>query len=87
MRWHKKERNQDHMHVQPSSLYVHEAEVHYDASAYPRSKTTHNDIDVYLRPLVEELLLLWKDKGVRVWDDDKKENFDLRALLFVTIKD
>jgi hypothetical protein len=22
-----------------------------------------------------------------VWDDDKKESFDLRALLFVTIKD
>jgi hypothetical protein len=28
------------MYLQPSSLVVHEAEVHYDASAYPRSKAT-----------------------------------------------
>ena len=27
-----------------------------------------NDIDVYLRPLVDELLLLWKEEGVCVWD-------------------
>ena len=46
-----------------------------------------NDIDVYLRPPVDELLLLWKNKGVRVWDEYKQENFDLRALLFVTIND
>jgi hypothetical protein len=30
----------DTMHVQPSWFDVHEAEVHYDAGAYPRSKTT-----------------------------------------------
>ena len=30
-----------------------------------------NDIDVYLRPLVEELLLLWNIPGVRVWDEHK----------------
>lgn len=46
-----------------------------------------NDIDVYLRPLVEELLLLWSKPGVRVWDEYKQEHFDLRALLFVTIND
>ena len=46
-----------------------------------------NDIDVYLRPLVEELLLLWNKPGVRVWDEHKQEHFDLRALLFVTIND
>jgi hypothetical protein len=28
-----------------------------------------NDIDVYLRPLVDELLLLWKEEGVHMWDD------------------
>ena len=48
-------------------------------------KQPGNDIDVYLRPLVDELLLLWKNEGVRVWDEYKQENFDLRALLFVTI--
>ena len=50
-------------------------------------KQPGNDIDVYLRPLVDELLLLWKEEGVCVWDEYKQENFDLRALLFVTIND
>ena len=50
-------------------------------------KQPGNDIDVYLRPLVEELLELWRDEGVRVWDEHKHESFDLRALLFVTIND
>ena len=45
------------------------------------------EIDVYLRPLVEELQLLWNRLGVRVWDEHKQEHFDLRALLFVTIND
>ena len=34
-------------------------------------KQLGNDIDVYLRPLVEELLQLWNGKGVRVWDEHK----------------
>jgi hypothetical protein len=42
---------------------------------------------VYLRPLVDELLLLWKKEGVRVWDENNQENFNLRALLFITIND
>ena len=50
-------------------------------------KQPGNDIDVYLRPLVEELLHLWDKSGVRVWDEHKQEEFDLRALLFVTIND
>src|SRR5512134_4027087 len=48
-------------------------------------KQPGNDIDVYLRPLVEDLKLLWKKEGVPVWDEDKQEEFNLRALLFVTI--
>jgi hypothetical protein len=39
-------------------------------------KQPGNDIDVYLRPLVDELLLLWKKEGVRVWDENKQENFN-----------
>jgi hypothetical protein len=46
-----------------------------------------NDIDVYLRPLVDELLLLWNRSGVHVWDEHKQYHFDLRALLFETIND
>ncbi|KAK1647218.1 hypothetical protein QYE76_065023 [Lolium multiflorum] len=47
-------------------------------------KQPGNDIDVYLKPLVEELLQLWSLAGVRVWDEHKQEEFDLRAMLFVT---
>jgi hypothetical protein len=50
-------------------------------------KQPGNDIDVYLRPLVEELQLLWSKLGVRVWDEYKQEEFYLRALLFMTIND
>ena len=50
-------------------------------------KQPGNDIDVYLRPLVDELLQLWARPGVRVWEEHKGEEFDLRALLFVTIND
>ena len=50
-------------------------------------KQPGNDIDVYLRPLVDELLQLWAEPGVRVWDEHKQEEFDLQALLFVTIND
>src|SRR4051812_24698711 len=34
-------------------------------------KQPGNNIDVYLRPLVEELLNLWNGNGVRVWDEHK----------------
>jgi len=66
---------------------VYEAEVHYDAGAYPWPKQPGNDIDVYLKPLVDDLLLLRKEEGVRVWDAHAEEHFDLRALLFVTTND
>jgi hypothetical protein len=46
-----------------------------------------NDIDVYLRPLVDELLQLWATPGVPVWDEHEQVEFNLRALLFVTIND
>ena len=40
-------------------------------------KQPGNDIDVYLRPLVEELLHLWNEKGTHAWDEHKQEEFDL----------
>jgi hypothetical protein len=51
------------------------------------SKQPDNDIDLYLRSLVEQLLHLWVKPGVRVWDEHKQEPFDLQALLFITIND
>ena len=50
-------------------------------------KQPGNDIDVYLRPLVEELLQLWNGNGVCTWDEHKQDEFNLHALLFVTIND
>ena len=50
-------------------------------------KQPGNDIDVYLRPLVEEQLQLWNGNGVRTWDENQQEEFDLKALLFVTVND
>ena len=49
-------------------------------------KQPGNNIDVYLKPLIEELLMMWND-GVEVWNEDKRETFTLRAMLFVTIQD
>ena len=57
---------------------MHEAEVHYDANPHQGPRQPGNDIDVYLKPLVEELLVLWNKPGVRVWDEYKQEHFDLR---------
>ena len=34
----------------------------------PGPKQPGNDIDVYLKSLIEDLLLLWKEEGVRMWD-------------------
>ena len=53
----------------------------------PGPKQPGNDIDVYLKPLIEYLLLLWKEEGVRMWDAHAEEYFNLRALLFVTTND
>ena len=41
------------------------------------SKQPGNDIDVYLKPLIEELLLLWTETSVLVWDEYKQEHFNL----------
>jgi hypothetical protein len=35
-------------------------------------KQLGNDIDMYLRPLVDEFLQLWAEPGVRVWDEHKQ---------------
>ena len=52
----------------------------------PRPRQPSNDIDVYLKLLMEDLVVPWND-GVQVWDAYKLENFTLRAMLFITIQD
>jgi hypothetical protein len=66
---------------------VHKAEVIMIPVLIQSLKQPDNDIDVYLRPLVHELLQVRAKPGVRVWDEHKQEEFDLRALLFITIND
>jgi hypothetical protein len=50
-------------------------------------KQPNNDIDVYLRLLIDELKTLWAKEGVPVWDEKEKKTFDLQAFVFVTIND
>ena len=38
-------------------------------------KQPGNDIDVYLRPLVEKLLQLWREEGIRMWDEHEQKEF------------
>ena len=49
-------------------------------------KQPENDIDVYLAPLIEDLITLW-DKGIEVFDAYSQERFNLRAMIFCTIND
>ncbi|XP_062075345.1 uncharacterized protein LOC133779394 [Humulus lupulus] len=45
-----------------------------------------NNIDVYLKPLIEELKDLW-EIGVKTFDASTKKNFNMRASLLWTISD
>jgi hypothetical protein len=46
-----------------------------------------NDIDTYFMSLVEDLKVLYYNDGVQIWDEHKREYFQLKAILFVTISD
>jgi hypothetical protein len=52
----------------------------------PGPKSPGMNIDVYLRPLIDELKELW-DNGVETWDAKDKKNFKLHAILLWTIND
>jgi hypothetical protein len=51
----------------------------------PGPQQSGNDIDTYFRPLVEDLKELWYNDVVQVWDEDKREYFGVKAILFVTV--
>jgi hypothetical protein len=46
-----------------------------------------NNIDTYFRPLIEDLKVLWYNNGVEVWDEHKREYFQLKVILFVIVSD
>ncbi|WVZ53751.1 hypothetical protein U9M48_004652, partial [Paspalum notatum var. saurae] len=81
------EMSSSHSTWHPSSMVVVKWKFIMMPALIQAPKQLGNGIDVYLQPLVEELLLLWTSEGVRMWDAHKQEAFDLRALLFVTIND
>ncbi|GJR32411.1 hypothetical protein Tco_1108643 [Tanacetum coccineum] len=49
-------------------------------------KQPENDIDVYLRSLIDDMIDLW-EKDVEIYDAYKKERFQLFAMIFCTIND
>ncbi|GJT00823.1 putative ribonuclease H-like domain-containing protein [Tanacetum coccineum] len=49
-------------------------------------KQLGNDIDVYLEPLIDDMIDLW-NKGVELYDVYKKERFKLFAMIFCNISD
>ncbi|XP_052137356.1 uncharacterized protein LOC127755729 [Oryza glaberrima] len=51
----------------------------------PGPHSPGNDIDVYLEPLVDELLQLWQ--GVETYDASARKKFSLRATLLWTLND
>ena len=46
----------------------------------PSLHQPRNEIDIYLKPLVDELKELWEE-GVETYDAYSKEHFQLRATL------
>ncbi|XP_042988691.1 uncharacterized protein LOC122316221 [Carya illinoinensis] len=52
----------------------------------PGPKSPGNNIDVFLRPLIDELKELWEE-GVRTYDAYSGQNFTLHAALLWTIND
>ena len=52
----------------------------------PKRNSPSKDIDVYLRPLIDELKDLWEN-GVRTYDAYKKEYFQMHVVVLWTIND
>jgi hypothetical protein len=50
-------------------------------------KQFSNRIDVYLRPLFDDLKILWEPGVPEAWGDFKHEEFTMHAMLFTTIND
>jgi hypothetical protein len=44
------------------------------------------DIDVFLEPLIEDMVKLWNE-GVHIWDQYQQEYFTLKVIIFVCIHD
>ena len=52
----------------------------------PGPESIGKNINIYLRPLIDELKTLWYT-GVQTYDQSLKQNFTMRAALMWTISD
>ncbi|KAL4589454.1 hypothetical protein LXL04_002361 [Taraxacum kok-saghyz] len=52
----------------------------------PGKKSPGQNLDVFLRPLRDELKMLYND-GVAIYDASRRENFNMRAMLLWTVSD
>ncbi|XP_026424606.1 uncharacterized protein LOC113320918 isoform X3 [Papaver somniferum] len=91
MRWHHEGRTKDGVlrHPADSEAWRHFDEMNPTFKADPRNirlgpHSPGNDIDVYLRPLIDELKELWEE-GVDTYDSSRNEMFNLKAGLLWTI--
>ncbi|GKC39195.1 hypothetical protein Tco_1051579 [Tanacetum coccineum] len=74
------------MQLQSPTLVMYETKIHHDVIVNSRPQKLGNDIDVYLKPLIHDLINLW-EPGVKVYDAYSKNYFTLRAMIFYTISD
>nr|GFA74674.1 hypothetical protein [Tanacetum cinerariifolium] len=51
----------------------------------PGSKSPGKDIDIYLRPLIDDLKVLWDRKGVETIEVASGHKFNMRAMVLWTI--
>ena len=67
----------------PSGMYMKEHNIFFILVIFGL-RYPDRSIDVYLRPLIDELKLLWSD-GICTFDVSKKQNFVIKAALMWTI--
>nr|GEU83235.1 hypothetical protein [Tanacetum cinerariifolium] len=59
----------------------------FDPKGFMGTKSPGKDIDVYLRPLIDDLKVLWTLKGFETIDVATSHKFNMRAIVLWTIND
>nr|GEY26415.1 hypothetical protein [Tanacetum cinerariifolium] len=73
--------------IQSTSMVMYEREFFMLTLLIPCPKSLSKDIDVYLRPLIEDLKVLMDEKGVETIDVASGQKFNMRAMVLWTIND
>nr|GEZ32166.1 hypothetical protein [Tanacetum cinerariifolium] len=73
--------------IQSTSVFIYEREFFMLTLLIPGPKSPGKDIDVYLRPLIEDLKVLRDRKGVETIDVASGHKFNIRAMILWTIND